>query len=162
LRIYEKMKKRIKIVLELLVIVFVLFSASGLCQAHKYNIGDTVMWSGPDWEKAPLNGRILGTIIDIKYDVPYSLSEGPNAENPTHYFDYYIINFAPYYQEGAQLYDNWCHIEFLDRNTELFKSETPIPETTEETPAFEAAFTAVAIMLIVIICVKRRNIEGKG
>lgn len=139
----------------MLAIVFVLFSASGLCQAHKYNIGDTVMWSGPDWEKAPLNERILGTIIDIKYDVPYSLDEGPNAEDPTHYFDYYIINFTLYYQEGAQLYDNWYRIEFLDRNTELF-SETPTPKTTEETPAFEAAFAAVAIMLTVIIRLKKR------
>ena len=87
------MKKGTKTVLGVLAIVFVLFSASGLCQAHKYNKGDTVMWSGPDWEKAPLNERILGTIIDIKYDVPYSLGEGPNAENPTHYIDYYIINW---------------------------------------------------------------------
>ena len=151
------MRKGIKIVLGVLAIVFVLFSASGLCQAHKYNIEDTVMWSGPDWEKAPLNERILGTIIDIKYDVPYSLDEGPNAENPTHYFDYYIINFTLYYQEGAQLYDNWYRIEFIDRNTELFKSETPIPKTTEETPAFEAAFAAAAIMLTVIIRLKKKK-----
>lgn len=151
------MRKGMMIVLGVLAIVFVLFSASGLCQAHKYNIGDTVMWSGPNWEKVPLNARILGTIIDIKYDVPYSLDEGPNAENPTHYVDYYIINFTPYYQEGAQLYDNWYRIEFLDRNTELFNSETPTPKTTEETPAFEVAFAVAAIMLTEIICLKKEK-----
>ena len=151
------MRKGIKIVLAVVAIVFVLFSASGLCQAHKYNMGDTVMWSGPNWEKVPLNERILGTIIDIKYDVPYSLDEGPTAENPTHYYDYYIINFTPYYQEGAQLYDNWYRIEFLDRNTELSKSETPTPKTTEETPAFEAISAVAAITFIIMLLKRKKN-----
>lgn len=153
------MKRRILVSAVLSVLLLAALAANVHATAHKYNIGDTVMWSGPDWEEAPLNERILGTIIDIKYDVPYSLDEGPNAGNPTHYFDYYIINFTPYYQEGAQLYDNWYRIEFIDRNTELFKSETPISKTTEETPAFEAISAVTAIMLTVIIYLKKKNIE---
>ena len=153
------MKRRTLILTVLSVLLFAALAANVHATAHKYDIGDTVMWGGLNWEKAPLNERIIGTIIDIKYDVPYSLDEGPNAGNPTHYFEYYIINFTPYYQEGALPYDNWYRIEFLDRNTELFKSETPISKTIEETPAFEAIFAVIAIILTILISLKQKNIE---